>query len=101
VQSGSTISVSGGLVSAIASDTDLEGNPREVPAIRSASPLDLGAYDYQHRAPAAVATAAPSSAPTGSAITFDGSRRGHDDDRQDRARHAASAEEAAPPASLD
>lgn len=69
-----------GFVSNLASATDLDGNPREVPAIRSSSPLDLGAYEYQHRAPNAVASAAPGSASPGSAFTFDGSRSTDPDD---------------------
>lgn len=55
-----------GLVGDIASPTDLDGNPRDV------APLDLGAYEYQRRTPTAVATATPSNARVGGAITFDG-----------------------------
>jgi PKD domain len=58
-----------------ASTTDLDGNPREVPPFTgSTSPLDLGAYEYQHQAPTAVASDTPSSVMTGTPITFDGSR---------------------------
>jgi hypothetical protein len=68
-------------VSGIASTTDLEGDPRDVPSLTgSSSPLDLGAYEYQHRAPTAVASAAPTSAAAGSTITFDGSRSSDPDD---------------------
>jgi PKD repeat protein len=70
-----------GFVSSIASATDLDGNPREVrSSTASSSPLDVGAYEYQHRLPGAVASAAPSSAPPGSAFTFDGSRSSDPDD---------------------
>lgn len=70
-----------GLVSATSSATDLGGNAREVrSSTGSSSPLDLGAYEYQHRAPTVMATAAPSSATTGTAITFDGSRASDPDD---------------------
>jgi PKD repeat protein len=62
-----------GLVSAASSATDLDGNPREVPSFTaSSSPLDVGAYEYQHRVPTAVPSATPSSATAGTAITFDG-----------------------------
>jgi PKD domain-containing protein len=69
-----------GLVSAVSSSTDLDGDPRDVAAIRSSSPLDLGAYEYQHRAPTVVTTAAPSSATTGTPITFDGAHSSDPDD---------------------
>ena len=70
-----------GFVSGIASPTDLDGNPRDVPSFTgSSSPLDVGAYEYQHHAPTAVASAAPSTAPPGSAFTFDGSRSSDPDD---------------------
>jgi PKD repeat protein len=62
------------------STTDLDGNPRVVSYTHASTPVDIGAYEYQHRAPTAVASAAPSSATTGTAITFDGSRSSDPDD---------------------
>ena len=50
------------------STLDQDGNPRTV-----GSATDIGAYEYQHRPPAASAGASPGSAQTGSPITFSGS----------------------------
>jgi hypothetical protein len=67
-------------VSSQASTSDLDRSAREVPFTHPATPLDLGAYEYQHRAPVAVASATPPSAPAGAAVTFDGSRSSDPDD---------------------
>jgi PKD repeat protein len=50
------------------SPTDLAGNPRIVNGRR-----DIGAYEYQRLKPNAVITESATTAPTGEAITFDGS----------------------------
>jgi hypothetical protein len=50
------------------STTDLDGNPRSVTFTHGGTPVDLGAYEYQHRAPTAAAKAAPANA---LAATFD------------------------------
>ena len=69
-----------GLLSATSSTTDLGGNPREVrSSAGSSSPLDVGAYEYQHSAPVAAASATPTSAAIGTAIAFN-SRASDPDD---------------------
>jgi PKD repeat protein len=56
-------------------ETDLRGLSRIVAGLAPyTTPVrDLGAYEYQHAAPTAVATAAPGAATTGQTINFDGS----------------------------
>jgi hypothetical protein len=48
--------------------TDLDGLSRVV-----SGRLDIGAFEYQRRAPSAVASATPGTAQSGQAVTFDGS----------------------------
>ena len=54
------------------SPTDLDGNARSVGFSHSATPVDLGAYEYQRRAPKAAASA-PAGAAAGQTLAFDGS----------------------------
>ncbi len=64
------------------SSTDLDGNPRVVVDGNASTPVDLGAYEYQHRAPVAQATASPSSGNPGTVFSFD-SAGSHDPDDGD------------------
>ncbi len=64
----------------ISSTIDLDQNPRIVSVTNGSTPVDIGAYEYQHRAPTAVASATPSTAAAGSPVTFDGSRSSDPDD---------------------
>jgi PKD domain-containing protein len=54
------------------STTDLDGNPRSVGLSHADTPVDLGAYEYQRRAPKAAASA-PADSIAGQPIAFDGS----------------------------
>jgi PKD domain len=67
-------------VGSISSTIDLDGNARVVPVMSASTPVDIGAFEYQHRAPTAVASATPSSATTGSGVSFDGSGSSDPDD---------------------
>ncbi len=60
-------------VGAGSSTTDLDGNPRVVTFTHSSTPVDLGAFEYQHRAPVAVAKVSPSGGAPGASVSFDGS----------------------------
>lgn len=64
------------------SSTDLDGNPRVVVDGNAGAPVDLGAYEYQHRAPEAQVKATPSSGAPGTVFSFDsaGSRDADDGD---------------------
>jgi hypothetical protein len=56
------------------SATDLEGHPRVVDGDGDGgAKRDMGAFEYQRRAPAVFATATPTTAATGQAIAFTGS----------------------------
>jgi hypothetical protein len=56
-------------------ETDIRGLERIVDGAEpfDGAKRDLGAYEYQHAAPVAAATATPSSVTTGQAVSFDGS----------------------------
>lgn len=62
--------------------SDLDSNPRVVVDGNAATPVDLGAYEYQHRAPEAQAKASPSSGNPGTVFSFD-STGSHDADDGD------------------
>ncbi len=64
------------------SSTDLDDNPRVVVDGNAGTPVDIGAYEYQHRAPDAQATATPSSGAPGTVFSFD-SAGSHDPDDGD------------------
>ncbi len=62
------------------SSTDLDGNPRTVDVKSNGTPRDIGAYEYQHRAPVVAASVSPSHGASGQVFTFDGSASSDPDD---------------------
>lgn len=81
-------------VNANSSSTDLDGNPRVVVDGNASTPVDLGAYEYQHRPPVAQAAAAPSSGNPGTVFSFD-SAGSHDPDDGDHVSYAWSFDDGA------
>lgn len=67
-------------VGSLSSTTDLDGNPRVIADGRPTTPVDLGAYEYQRRAPSVIAHV-PASATAGSPVAFSSS--GNDPDPGD------------------
>ena len=62
------------------STTDLDRNPRVVSYTHASTPVDLGAYEYQHREPTAFADVESYIGPPGTPIRFGGSFSSDPDD---------------------